>query len=122
MREKIIHPDTSQEFSTREGCHILESANCADDEEVSIARARVEAGVSTRAHLLHGTTERYVILSGKGVVEVGGLPPEEVGSGDVVVIPPGVSQRITNTGSGDLVFLCVCSPRFRQENYQDLGE
>lgn len=122
MRAKIIHPDHTREFFTEEGCHIIESANCTDDEGVSIARARVEAGRSTRAHLLHDTTERYVILNGKGVVEVGGLDPEEVGPGDVVIIPPGVSQRITNTGSGDLVFLCVCSPRFRQENYEDLGE
>jgi hypothetical protein len=30
---------------------------------------------------------------------------------------PGVTQRITNTGSGDLVFLCVCTPPFQPATY-----
>jgi hypothetical protein len=29
----------------------------------------------------------------------------------------GATQRITNIGRTDLVFLCVCTPRFRPENY-----
>jgi hypothetical protein len=28
----------------------------------------------------------------------------------------------SNTGTDDLVFLCVCSPRFLPEAYEDLGE
>jgi mannose-6-phosphate isomerase-like protein (cupin superfamily) len=37
-----------------------------------------------------------------------------------VVIPAGTPQQIENTGTTDLVFLCVCSPRFRQEGYEAL--
>ncbi|MEA3397575.1 MAG: cupin domain-containing protein, partial [Chloroflexota bacterium] len=43
-----------------------------------------------------------------------------VSPGDVVLIPPGVSQRISNTGAGDLMFLCICTPPFRPECYEDL--
>ena len=55
------------------------------------------------------------------LAEVGELPPAEVGVGDVVIIPPGVRQRISNSGSGDLIFLAICSPRFAQRNYRDLS-
>ncbi len=64
--------------------------------------------------------ERYVILEGVGSVEVGELPPAWVGAGDVVRIPPLGPQRITNIGSGDLIFLAVCSPRFVPDAYEDL--
>ncbi len=111
-------PDT--EFFTAEQCHIIELANVADDPDVSIARARVEPGVTTRRHRLADTAERYVILEGRGRVEIGDLPPREVGPGDVVRIPQDCPQRIASIGAADLVFLAVCSPRFRPECYQDL--
>ncbi|MFO0252772.1 MAG: cupin domain-containing protein, partial [Betaproteobacteria bacterium] len=90
-----------------------------NDPAMSIARARVEPGVTTAWHRVRGTVERYVILDGSGRMEVGDLPPQEVQAGDVVLIPPSVRQRIANTGAGDLVFLAICTPRFRPENYED---
>ncbi|MDG4560900.1 MAG: cupin domain-containing protein, partial [Candidatus Competibacter sp.] len=90
------------------------------DTAVSVARARVEPGVTTHWHRLRGVTERYLILEGQGRVEVGEGPAEDVGPGAVVLIPPGIRQRITNTGEGDLIFLAVCTPRFIRTVYQDL--
>jgi len=107
------------EFYTDEGCFIVELSNSAEHPELSIARARVEPGVTTRWHRLRDTTERYVMLEGAGVVEVG-EQKRKVAEGDVVVIPPMVRQRITNVGSGDLIFLAICTPRFRGENYEDV--
>jgi mannose-6-phosphate isomerase-like protein (cupin superfamily) len=116
----IIHNQSSTETFFDEGCHITEWWNSPDDEQASIARARVEPGVTTKLHRLKGVTERYVILDGRGRVEVGKRAPEAVGPGDVVVIPPGTPQRITNTGSSDLVFLAICTPRFTPAVYEDL--
>lgn len=110
----------ASEVDTPERCFITELANTPDDPAVSIARARVAPGVTTRWHRLRGIAERYVILEGRGRVEVGDVAPTEVGPGDVVVIPPGCSQRIANTGSTDLVFLAICSPRFVPEAYEDI--
>lgn len=110
-----------RERYTEERCHILESWNDASDPDLSIARARVEPGVTTALHILD-VDERYVILSGRGQVEVEGLPPSEVEPGDVVVIPAGRSQRIQNLGSSDLVFLCLCTPRFVPEHYRTREE
>ena len=42
--------------------------------------------------------------------------------GDVVLIPPSCPQRITNTGSGDLIFLAICTPRFKQDAYEDIDD
>ncbi len=110
------------EFYTAERCFIAELSNSPDDPEASIARARVEPGVTTRWHRLIGTTERYLIVEGRGRVEVGDAPARDVGPGDVVLIPSAVRQRIANIGDGDLVFLAICTPRFRQEAYEDVGE
>jgi mannose-6-phosphate isomerase-like protein (cupin superfamily) len=120
MHPRIHAFNASAEYWFVEGCHINELSNTAEDAAVSIARARVAPGVATRWHRLHGTVERYVILSGTGRVEVGDLPPQDVGTGAVVLIPALCRQRITNTGSEDLVFLAICSPRFRPEAYEDV--
>ena len=76
-------------------------------------------GVTTRLHAVRGTVERYVVLSGAGLVEVDGVTAM-VGPGDRVLIPAGAAQRVANTGSVDLTFYCLCTPRFRQEAYVDL--
>lgn len=120
MKEMIKQFNLRDEFYISEGCHIIELSNTADDQDVSIARARVEPGVTTRWHRLEGISERYVILEGQGRVEIGGLSPKDVSAGDVVVIPPMSMQRISNIGSKDLIFLAICSPRFIDEAYQEV--
>jgi mannose-6-phosphate isomerase-like protein (cupin superfamily) len=112
--------DLGTEFETPERCSIVELSNTPDDPAVSIARARVAPGVTTRWHRVLGTTERYVVLEGRGRVEVGNLPPQDVGPGDVVLIPPSCRQRIASVGQGDLIFLAICTPRFRPEAYEDI--
>lgn len=120
MNADIKHIDLGSEISTPERCSIIELSNTPDDPEASIARARVAPGVTTRWHRLAGITERYVILEGRGLMEVGGLTPQQVGPGDVVLIPPSCPQRITNLGQEDLILLAVCTPRFRPEFYDDI--
>lgn len=118
MEPKIVKPDPASEFSTPEGCFILETWNRDADERASIARARVAPGATTAWHCLEGIVERYLIVEGRGLVEVGDLEPAVLGPGDMAVIPAGVRQRITNTGHSDLIFYCICTPRFRQESYR----
>ena len=116
----IARNEATPEYRFREGCFITEWWNVEADEGVSVVRARVEPGTTTRWHRLHGITERYVILAGAGCVEVGDLGPQAVAPGAVVLIPPGVAQRITSAGEVDLVFLAVCTPRIRLQAYEDV--
>ncbi len=112
--------DRSNEFVTAERCHVLDTCNTAADQTLSIARARVEPRVTTAWHCVESTVERYIIAEGRGCVEIGDWPAALVSPGDVVVIPAGVRQRIANPGTTDLIFYCVCTSRFRVENYRAL--
>ena len=115
---KTFKPDS--EFFLEEGCHIIELHNSADDAGCSIARARLEPGKTTELHCLQDIAERYVVISGNGEVEIDRQTPARVAAMDVVMIPAAVSQRIRNTGDTDLVFLCICTPRFEAEKYRQM--
>jgi mannose-6-phosphate isomerase-like protein (cupin superfamily) len=120
MRPQVLQRDDTKEFFSEEKCFINELSNSIADTEVSIAQARVLVDEVTRWHKLEGVTERYVILSGTGRVELADLDPRDVQAGDVVIIPPGCPQRIRNTGHEDLVFLAICNPPFSQSKYLDI--
>jgi mannose-6-phosphate isomerase-like protein (cupin superfamily) len=122
MKETIRKQNLQKEFYTSEKCYITELSNTPDDPDVSIVRARVEPGVTTRWHRLKGIFERYVIISGRGLVEIGELPPQEVTTGDIVLIPPMCRQHITNIGAEDLIFLAICTPRFSPDVYEDIND
>jgi mannose-6-phosphate isomerase-like protein (cupin superfamily) len=116
--EAVCSPLEDDEFHSAENIRILEAWNVAEDPAVSIARARLGPGQATEVHVLSRTTERYLVVRGAGRVEVGNLPPTDVGPGDVVLIPAGTPQRIRNTGVEDLVFYCICTPRFDESDYR----
>ena len=122
MKEAIRVFGSSAEFYTPERCYIVELSNSEDDPDLSIAQARVKPGITTRWHRLHGTGERYYILQGTGRAEIGDLPPRDVTVGDIVIIPPLTRQRITNTGASDLIFLALCTPRYRESVYEDIDQ
>jgi mannose-6-phosphate isomerase-like protein (cupin superfamily) len=111
-----------EEYYFEEGCFIVELHNTPEDPAVSVARARVEPGRTTRWHCLDGIEERYLIVEGVGRAEIGDKAPRPVRPGDAVRIPPGCRQRITNTGTVDLLFLAVCTPRFVAAAYRDLEQ
>ena len=106
----------SPELLTSERCYLREYLNKADLPDVSVAGARVAPGVTTELHAL-SVLEWYVIESGRGLMKLGDRELFAVGPGDTVEIPPGCNQQITNTGKNDLLFFCVCVPRFTPEYY-----
>lgn len=80
----------------------------------SLARAIVAPGQTTWLHALR-TSEVYYILAGEGSLRIEG-EQAVVGPGDTVYIPPAAKQQITNTGTQDLVFLCIVDPAWRAED------
>jgi mannose-6-phosphate isomerase-like protein (cupin superfamily) len=115
----LFHTEESREYHIEEDCHIIEIMNYADHPELSIARARVLPSVKTRAHSLIDTTEYYQILSGQGTAFIGD-DVFSVKKGDLIKIEPETPQSIQNTGETDLIFLCICQPRFLPSNYKNL--
>lgn len=120
MEPLIVKQNEQEEYYTNERCFIKELLNGDEDPGLSYALARVEPGVTTVLHSLKGISERYLVISGEGIMEVGTLPPTPVGPGDLVLIPPDIPQRITNNGPVDLIFCCICAPRFNTSVYVDL--
>ena len=116
MQPKIVKSNIPYEYLTPERCYIAENFS---DKDVSIARATVKPGITTKAHHLEKIQEIYIITAGEGKVTFSDLEPTVVSVGDVIVIPAGASQKITNTGQTDLVFYCVCTPRFTEDCYFD---
>ena len=120
MRPEVIKSATIPETATVERCFIAELSNDDQDDGLSIARARVSPGITTALHKLDGVSERYIIVSGRGRMEMDGLDPVDVVAGDVVRIPAGTPQRITNTAAVDLVFYVLSTPRFSASCYVNL--
>jgi mannose-6-phosphate isomerase-like protein (cupin superfamily) len=81
----------------------------------SVAHAIVPPGESTLPHLLKRSTELYYILDGTGEMHIGD-EQARVGPGQVVHIPPGARQFIRNTGTRDLVFLCIVAPKWQEDD------
>lgn len=111
----------AKEYFFKEGCFIEEWHNSRADGDMSVVRVRVEIGNTTKLHALTGTHERYVMLEGQAVVTVGN-ESWPISKGDVVVIPPNTPQKIENCGAKDLIFLAICTPRFKEQNYRELQE
>jgi mannose-6-phosphate isomerase-like protein (cupin superfamily) len=114
MKPTIVKAQNLNETLTPEHCFIAENYRSS---QVSIARAKVKAGVTTVPHHLNGIDEIYIITQGTGTLHLGNQQPAQVNTGDVVFIPAGTSQSITNTGDSDLVFYCICNPCFSEDCY-----
>ncbi len=115
----LSRAEEEREYFFREGCYILELHNRPSEPEWSVARARVPVGFTTRWHRLRDTTERYLILAGRGRVEVGDDGARDVSAGEIISIPPMTRQRIESNGELELIFLAICTPRFQPQNYLD---
>lgn len=116
----LIRPEKpAEETFTGERCYIRELLNNEMVPQTSLAAVRVAPGVTTELHRL-SVAEWYIIQEGKGLMELANGDSFDVQPGDVVAISPQTPQRITNTGTYDLRFLCLCLPAFRPECYESL--
>lgn len=104
---------------TEERVFVTELLNNPAVPLLSIARCRVLPGVTTQLHELE-SNEWYLIEAGLGQMRLGDGDPFEVAVRDCIQIPAGTAQQISNPGDDDLVFLCVCLPRFQQDAYRSL--
>ena len=76
-----------------------------------IAYVTIPEGSGTDPHIIEGTTEVDQILKGQGEIVVNSKIMS-FKEGDTVYIQSGARQSVTNTGSGDLIFLAVTDPPY----------
>lgn len=118
--ESIIKGKNLSEKYFEEDCFITEILNTGSHPGLSVSKARVKPGITTRLHKVKGTEEKYYILAGTGEMEIDGKIAGNVESSDIIIIPRNAAQRMKNTGTDDLIFLCICTPRFEEKNYESL--
>jgi len=104
---------------------LLHPAKTGIDIRYSLAHATVRPGERTKPHRLK-TTEVYYLLQGQGRMHIG-AEAREVAAESAIYIPPHGIQWIENTGTVDLVFLCIVDPAWRREDEEivreaDLGQ
>ena len=80
----------------------------------SLAHATLGPGLRSKPHKLK-TSEVYYILTGEGKMSIDD-ETALVGPGDTIYIPPTALQFIENTGTTDLVFICIVDPAWREED------
>jgi mannose-6-phosphate isomerase-like protein (cupin superfamily) len=85
----------------------------------SLAQATVRPGRRTTPHRLRAT-EVYYILAGRGRMHIDDEVADIVGQ-CAIYIPPGSIQFVENTGTADLVFLCIVDPAWRREDEEIIG-
>lgn len=93
---------------------ILHPAKADLELRYSLAHAVVKPGQISYRHCLT-ISEVYYILDGKGLMFINS-DSKPVSEGDTVYIPPNATQCIQNTGSTDLVFLCIVDPAWCVED------
>ena len=104
-------------FVTLDGSEIREVAGPPSGNAVnqSLAEATVPPGGETVEHFHRTTEEIYFFTHGSGRMRLG-EHEREVEEGACVVIPPGVSHKLWNTGSEPLRLLCCCAPAYSHED------
>lgn len=115
----ILKKGQQNEFWTEERCFITEVFNSPSSPNVSLAQARVEPQIKTQVHQL-SCDEIYYILSGNGILHID-QHKHELAAGDIAFIKKGQNQSIFNPSQKeDLIFLCICSPRFELDDYRNM--
>jgi len=107
-------------FAAKDGTDICELLHPdREDEDLqmgySLAHAVLGPGEASAPHRLKSSSEVYFILEGRGIMHIDG-ESAEVAAGQAVYIPPGSVQHIENVGGGPLLFLCLVSPPWREED------
>ncbi|HST39147.1 MAG TPA: cupin domain-containing protein [Conexibacter sp.] len=109
--------DTLEPFITADGSTIREWAGpgYSPARHQSLAEATLPPGTATIAHYHPRAEELYLFTAGRGRLRVGD-DERDVQPGDCVVIPPGTVHKLWNSGDGDLVLVCACSPAYSHED------
>jgi len=108
--------DDADAFTTLDGStiRVLLDAAVAGARNQSLAEAELQAGQATQRHYHANTEEIYVVVEGRGEMEVDG-ERSPVQPGDVVLIPPGAWHQLRAL-DGPIRILCCCAPPYSDDD------
>lgn len=76
---------------------------------LSVCWLEVPAGAEQSLHSHEEGEQAYIVVRGRGTMTVAG-DRQELGEGDLALIPPATDHSIANSGDADLCCLSVQSP------------
>ena len=98
-------------FVTKDGSTIREYFHT---ELQSLAEASLGPGRATQRHYHAASEEIYLIVEGRGELDVDG-DRREVEVGDAILIPPGAWHELT-AGETGVRLLCCCAPPYSDDD------
>ena len=89
--------------------NILMDAGELGSRHMSVTWVEVPPGIDQELHSHEESEQIYVVTKGSGAMTVAG-DRQEIGEGDLVLVPPATDHSIANEGESDLCVLSVQSP------------
>lgn len=113
----IVNRKRANVINTAHGSEIrpLVDRTTADITQCSLAEETLPPGRSVAPHRHRQIEEIYYIVSGRGLMTVGG-DTRQVEAGDAVYVPCGHLHTLENTGTVPIKLLLVCGPAFFYED------
>ncbi len=109
---------------TRKGdglrCHVLLQEHDVRGDHLAVTWVDVAPGGRQRPHR-HVPEQVYIIIKGKGRVQVGD-DSEEVGEGDLVYVPSNVVHWIENLSDQPLTYIAAYTPGYDLTAVYEVGE
>jgi mannose-6-phosphate isomerase-like protein (cupin superfamily) len=113
---EIRSRDDAAPFTTADGStiRVLLDAESGTRNQ-SLAEAWLKPGQATERHYHAASEELYVLIEGRGEMEIDGARAE-VRPGQAILIPPGARHQIRAGREGPLRFLCCCAPPYSHDD------
>lgn len=115
---KILRKDKAPRYTRTEGItsYLLASPRTSDAKFLTTTLVEITPGGEQRVHQ-HDPEQVYFMIEGKGKMMVGD-GEAEVGPGDCIFIPSGVSHGLKNNGKKLLRYFSAAAPSFKKEELE----
>ena len=101
--------DTAVEEWHRLRAHVLMDAGELGSRNLSVTWVTVPGGARQTLHSSSEAEQVYVVVRGHGTMSVAG-DTQEVGEGDLILVPPATEHSIGNEGQDELACVSIQSP------------
>ena len=101
--------DAAVEEWHRLRAHVLMDAGELGSRNLSVTWVTVPGGVRQTLHSSAEAEQAYVVVRGRGTMSVAG-DTQEVGEGDLILVPPATEHSIGNEGQTELACVSIQSP------------
>jgi mannose-6-phosphate isomerase-like protein (cupin superfamily) len=101
--------DAAVEEWHRLRAHVLMDAGELGSRNLSVTWVKVPGGTKQTLHSSGEAEQAYVVVRGRGTMSVVG-DTQEVGEGDLIMVPPATEHSIGNDGDVELACISIQSP------------